>query len=102
MSIHFDDKGKFFTNVVQKEALRTVIQTLTHRVQGNIHVRQGRRLKDELDETEQFIAVTEAEIYDAKGQKIFSTAFLVVNRDQVVWLIPYEDLDRDLPEGGSE
>ena len=34
MSIRFDDKGKFFTDVISKEAVPVLIQTPTNRIQG--------------------------------------------------------------------
>ena len=49
MTIRYDDKGKYFTDVVTKDAIRADIQTLTHRVKGDVHVRIGERIKDELD-----------------------------------------------------
>jgi len=44
-----DEKGKIFTEVVTKLPVPIMMQTTTHRVLGNIHVRPDQRLKDELD-----------------------------------------------------
>ena len=90
MSIRYDEKGKFFTNVVTKDAVRANIQTLTHRIQGDVHVRIGQRVKDELDRETKFIAVTRAEIYSLKGNKLYETDFILVNSNHVIWLIPDE------------
>ena len=90
MTIRYDEKGKFFTDVVTKDAVRANIQTLTHRIQGDVHVRIGQRIKDELDRVDRFIAVTRAEIYNLKGNKLYDTDFILVNSDHVIWLIPEE------------
>jgi len=39
MTIHFDDKGKFYTEVISKKPIRSTIQTITHRLEGNIYVK---------------------------------------------------------------
>ena len=49
MTIEYDEKGKFYTEVVTKVPTSVVIQTTTHLVRGLVHVRQGERLKDELE-----------------------------------------------------
>ena len=49
MTIEYDEKGKFYTEVVSKIPTAVVIQTTTHLVRGLVHVRQGERLKDELE-----------------------------------------------------
>jgi hypothetical protein len=85
-----DEKGKIFTEVVTKMPISIMMQTTTHRVLGNIHVRPDQRLKDELDRTESFLAVTEASILDADGKTVHRTDFLAVRRDQIVWVSPEE------------
>ncbi|MBL7164650.1 MAG: hypothetical protein ISS57_18840 [Anaerolineales bacterium] len=88
MSMHVDHKGKYFTEVISKDVVRTVLQTLTVRVIGDIYVRPGERLKDELNKSENFIAVTDADVLNARGEKIYHADFLTVNLDHVLWLSP--------------
>lgn len=95
MSMNYDNKGKFFTNVITKEAVPAVIQTLTHRVEGYIHIRPGERIKDELDRVETFLAVTEARVFDARGSVIHTSDFISINRSHVVWVIPAEEDTQD-------
>ena len=45
MTIEFDDNGKFFTDIISKNPIPVTIQTVTHRIHGNIHIREDRRLK---------------------------------------------------------
>ena len=95
MSIEYDEKGKFFTNVVAKIPVPTTVQTTSQLVHGNIHVRQGERIKDELDREEPFLAMTDVAILGADGQAIFKAPFLAVRRSQIVWVMPDEELNKD-------
>lgn len=90
MSIRFDDKGKFFTDVISKEAVPVVIQTISTRVLGCIHIRPGERLKDAINQMEVFFAVTEATILDLSGQQLYKTDFLAIHRDHIVWIFPQD------------
>jgi hypothetical protein len=95
MALELDEKGKFFTDVVRKKAVLSTIQTLTHRMRGYVHVREGERLSDEINNAEHFIAVTQAEIYNPEGEVIQSCAFLVINREHIVWLAPAAEENGD-------
>lgn len=91
MTIEYDEKGKFFTDIVTKIAVSATVQTTNQLLRGNIHVRQGERLKDELDRNELFLAVTEASILRADGEVLFRAPFLAVHRSQIVWVMPGEE-----------
>ena len=91
MSIRYNEKGKFFTDIITKDAVPSVIQTLVTRIQGHVHVRVNERIKDELNRGEQFVAVTDAEIFNLQGQKISQAEFVIINRDHIVWIIPDEE-----------
>ena len=88
MSTEYDEKGKYFTEVVSKVAIYVTIQTTTHMVRGRIHVRHDQRIIDELDISENFIAVTDVSILGADGQVLFQGPFLAVRRSHIVWVIP--------------
>jgi hypothetical protein len=92
MTIEFDDNGKFFTDIISKTPVPVTIQTGAHRIHGNIHVSQDRRLKDELDLPEKFIAVTEAVIYLPDGQVLNQANFLAVQRDEIIWVMPDDEI----------
>ncbi len=51
MKIEFDEKGKYYTDIVSKDALPATIQTQTHRIRGNIYVREEERVKDALEKS---------------------------------------------------
>ena len=90
MSIEYDDKGKYYTDVITKVSIPAIVQTTTHLIRGSVHVRQGERLKDELENTEKFTAITDATVSDMNGTVVFSGPFLVIQRDQIVWIMPVE------------
>ncbi len=91
MTIEYDEKGKFYTDVVTKLPVSAVIQTVTHLIRGFIHIRQGERIKNELERDEMFIAVTNAVVHDAEDKPLFSTPFMAVQRAQIVWVFPSEE-----------
>ena len=88
MTIDFDDKGKIYTDVVPKVAIPAVVQTTTHLIRGNVHVRRDERLKDELDRDELFLAITDASVIGSDGQSLHQARFMAVRRAQIVWVMP--------------
>jgi hypothetical protein len=92
MVTQYDDKGKIFTQVISKEPVLVTIQTTGNMIRGTIHVRQGTRIKDELNTQENFVAVTEAAVFNSQGEEIYRSEFLILNVDQIVFVIPEDDL----------
>lgn len=88
MGVHYDNKGKYFTDIVAKDALKVVIGTLEHQIHGEIHLHQGERLIDELNNGERFIAITNAQVLDKQGEILYRTNFMILNRKHLVWIIP--------------
>ena len=94
MTIEFDEKGKFFTDVVPKIAVQAVVQTAGQLVRGKVHVREGERLKDELDRDELFLAMTDASVIGPNGEVQFQAPFLAVRRSQIIWVLPDDEKGR--------
>lgn len=94
MSIEFNDRGKYFTDIISKTAIPAIIQTSTHRIEGFIHIRLDERVKDELDRHEMFLAVTGAQIFGADGSVLYQADFMTVSRGQIVWVIPQENTEK--------
>ncbi|MDP1715830.1 MAG: hypothetical protein Q8L41_13905 [Anaerolineales bacterium] len=86
--IEYDEKGKYYTDVVTKVPVPSILQTTTHLIRGLIHVLKGARFKTELEGSEQYIAVTEANVYDTEGKIIYQGPFLAVQKKQIVWIMP--------------
>ena len=95
MSTEYDEKGKFFTEVVSKIAIYATVQTTTHRIRGRIHIRRDQRVKDELDREESFLALTEVSVLGSDGNILFEAPFLAVQRDHIVWVIPEPKTDEE-------
>ncbi|MEW5941085.1 MAG: hypothetical protein AB1750_15570 [Chloroflexota bacterium] len=91
MSFEIDEKGKVFTEVVSKISVPALVQTTTHLIRGQVHIRPEERLKNELDRDELFLAVTDASILDPDGRELFRSKFLAVRRSQIVWAMPDEE-----------
>ncbi len=91
MTIRYDEKGKFFTNVISKQPIPVLVQTILHRIEGEMYARVDERMKDAVNKNDQFVAVTNATVFSLQGKELAKANFLLVNRDQIVWMIPYED-----------
>jgi hypothetical protein len=99
MTIEYDEKGKFYTDIVKKLPVPVVIQTVTHLVRGLVHVRDGERLKNELERDEMFLAVTNAAIYSADDKVLFNVPFIALQRAQIIWIMPVdEESQKDMSE----
>jgi hypothetical protein len=88
MTIEYDDKGKFYTDLIKKDAVEAIIMTTTHQIKGVIYIRPDQRMKDELDSNESFLAVTNATVYSEQGEIIQQSDFIAIQRAQIVWVIP--------------
>ena len=67
-----------------------IICTKDFRIRGKIALVPGARLTDYIVEANQFIAATDVEVRDMKGQLILKTPFLDINRDHIVIILPAE------------
>ena len=88
MTFEYDEKGKLFTDIVTKVAVWARIQTTTHMIRGQIHVRHDQRIKDELDSDENFLALTNVSVLGPDGQLLFQVPFLAVQRSHIIWVMP--------------
>ncbi len=98
MKIQFDEKGKYFTDIVSKDALPATIQTRTHRVKGNIYVREEERVKDALENSGSYLAVTDATVFDEQGQALYHCEFLALSQAHIIWVV----LDVDVQPGTED
>ncbi len=91
MKVEFDEKGKIFTEVVAKDEVFSELQTTTHIIRGYVHVRKNDRMTDEVNRDERFLAITSATICNPDGSTRYTTDFLVVNRNHIIWLMPIDE-----------
>jgi hypothetical protein len=92
MTIEYDDNGKYFTNIVTKVPVPVMIQTVTHRIHGNIHITRDQRLIDELDLPEGFLAITDATVYMPDDRILYQSSFLAVQRCEIIWVLPDNEI----------
>lgn len=90
MNMPASDRGNYFHAVISKESVSVMIQTITHFIEGRIHIQPGERLKDGINQNEPFIAITDAVIRDLSGKEVYRGDFMAVNRSHVIWLLPVE------------
>lgn len=93
MVTQFDDKGKFFTQVVSKKPVKVIIQMGFQTIRGTIHVRPTERVIDEINHAMGFMAVTDATISDPNRNILYETRFLTLNVDLITWIIPAEEIN---------
>ncbi len=91
MSIRYDQKGKFYTDVISKSKIFAYIQTTQQRIFGAIHVRDDERVSDAVNAADEFLAISDASVQDLQGEVLFETDFIMVNRRHIVWLNPQDD-----------
>ncbi len=91
MYASFEEKGKIFTDVITKRPVEVLIQTTLHLIRGQVHIRPQDRIKDEINRGEDFLAVTNAHVLDAHGETSSTVVIMMVNRDQIIWIIPLEE-----------
>ena len=81
-----------FSDKIEKVAKKVVLQTLNDVILGDFHYRPRLRLIDELISGDQYLAITNATVYDKAGRVRFRSNFLSVNRDHIVLIIPWEEM----------
>lgn len=91
MYTQFEEKGKIFTQKITKDRKEVIIQTASHKITGTIHIQMDNRIIDELNETNQFMAITDAKIMDQEGNVLYQAEFLSINVNQIIWVLPVED-----------
>jgi len=93
MTIRYDEKGKFFTDIVTKNPIPVVAQTLIHRIEGSVFLREDERLKDALNQDSRFIAMGDVTVSTLKGRERYQSKFLLVNTEHIIWIIESEDIE---------
>lgn len=83
---------KSFSDKIQKIPVNVVIKAGDSIIIGDIHIRPQNRIMDELSFGDQYLAVTDAVIYDASGKARFKTKFMSLNSSTIVYVIPKEEL----------
>ena len=67
---------------------KVTILTGTYRIKGYIELMPGSRVTDFMVEAKDFIAVTDAEVWELGERKVLTVAFLNVSRQHVQIITP--------------
>jgi hypothetical protein len=91
MDFRVDAKGKYFTTRVSKHSVAVIARVQDSIIQGAAHLAPDNRLKDELNSGEAFIAVTDAQVWDAnRSRLLYSAEVIILNKNQIAWIFPGE------------
>jgi len=73
----------------QNDTTIVVILTDNYKVTGNIGLLSGARLTDFMNQAKEFIAVTEAQVFErATGEKLLTGGFINVQRSTIEVIMP--------------
>lgn len=74
----------------EENKTKVTILTGTYRVKGLIELLPGARVTDYLVESKDFIAVTEAEVWELGNRHVLSAPFINVSLEHIQIVIPEE------------
>ena len=99
MGLRVNEKGKFFSLRVPKNALHVLVSLGDLMLAGYIYVRPERRLRDELNETKsRFLPITEARVFYAYGEaQLYHASFALASYEHVVSISPIESISDARP-----
>jgi hypothetical protein len=93
-----DEHGKSFSLRIPKDALRVLAATVALTIDGYIHLRPARRLRDELNDARaRFLPVTEPRIYAPDHALLYHASFVLVAYEHIVSVCPTESLAHGQP-----
>jgi hypothetical protein len=101
MEVRIDEKGKFFTPRITKDAVTAFVRTPDKVIIGSVYVRPGNRLTDELNgDPSAFLPITDARVYRADDESfLLQTSFLLAAYREILLIGEFDALAtiRDVP-----
>lgn len=101
MEARIDEKGKFFTPRITKDAVTAFVRTPGKVIVGSVYVRPGNRLTDELNsDPSAFLPITDARVYRADDESfLLQTSFLLAAYRDILLISELDALAtvRDVP-----
>ena len=80
---------------------KVVALTGNYRIMGYIDLLPGSRVTDFLSESRDFIALTEAEVWDLGGRRLFASGFMSIHRNQIELIMPADVITQGLGIAGA-
>jgi len=94
MNLRFDEKGKYYTTHVSKQKVYVRIMAQGLLISGVMYLLPDNRVKDELNNGERFVAITDARVRQPGSDVLLSSSeTLILNKDQIVWVVPNDASD---------
>jgi hypothetical protein len=101
MEVRIDEKGKFFTPRITKDAVTAFVRTPGKVIIGSVYVRPGNRLTDELNsDPSSFLPMTDARVYRADDEGfLLHASFLLAAYREILLISEFDALAtiRDVP-----
>jgi len=79
------------------EKQKVIIFTRQFEVKGNLHIYEGVRLTDFMNESKPFIPVTDVEVKRLNGEVFMKAMFLNVQRDEIEIIVPDNTVIKTAP-----
>lgn len=76
------------------ERMEVHIFTRQFKLVGSIGIYSGVRLTDYMNESKPFVSITDVKGYNFTGEVLFAAGFLNLRRDEIVLIIPSDQLDK--------
>lgn len=91
--LRVDEKGKFFSVRVPKDAMHVLAHAGDLTISGYMYLRPEKRLRDELNEARtRFLPVTEARVYGTSGEQLYHASFALAAYEHLASLSPVESI----------
>jgi hypothetical protein len=72
----------------EENRTRITILTRSFRIKGYIHITPSARVTDYMVESKNFIAITDAEVWELSGRQVLQSPFINVSRDHIEIVMP--------------
>ena len=67
---------------------KVTILTATYRIKGHIDMIEGARVTDYFIEAKEFIALTDAEVWEIGGRQVCTAPFMNISREHIQVIVP--------------
>lgn len=67
---------------------KVTILTATYRIKGHIDIIEGARVTDYFIEAKEFIALTDAEVWEVSGRQVCTAPFMNISREHIQVIVP--------------
>jgi len=72
---------------IELERQPIVVWTTLHRIEGELPLPPTARISDRLNQSRDFLPITNARVYSLEGQFLYESAVVLLNRNQVVMML---------------